>query len=80
MLRSVSAVSPRRSWGSGKLRYRDRAGEIGVLVNFAVDRQRHAFVDLVPEARETAIELEDQTADSVRLDFELGQRAGKPRN
>jgi hypothetical protein len=49
--------------------------EVGVLEDLAVDRQRHAFADLVPQARKAAVELEDE-ADRVRLDLELGQPAG----
>jgi hypothetical protein len=46
-------------------------GEVGVLVDLAVDCQSHAFVDLMPQAGEAAVELEDQRADIVRLDLEL---------
>jgi hypothetical protein len=52
-------------------------GEIGVLIDLTVDRYRHAFVDLVTEAWEAAVELEDQAADRVRLDLEFGQPAAE---
>jgi hypothetical protein len=42
--------------------------EIGVE-DFAVDRQRHAFVDLVSEAGEAAVEFENQAADRVGPDL-----------
>jgi hypothetical protein len=50
--------------------------EVGVLEDLAVDYQSDAFVDLMPQAGEAAVELEDQTADIVRIDLELGQPAG----
>jgi hypothetical protein len=50
--------------------------EVGVMVDLAVDCQSHAFVDLMPQAGEAAVELEDQTADIVRIYLELGQPAG----
>jgi hypothetical protein len=53
-----------------------KRGEIGVLIDLTVDRQRHALVDLVPQVGKAAIELEDQAADNVRLEF--GQPAGEP--
>src|SRR5215831_4565596 len=51
--------------------------QIGVLVDRAVDRDRHAVLDLAAEPGETAVELEDQPAHRRRLDLELGQAAGE---
>ena len=45
---------------------------LGVLVDFAVDRDRHPLVDLVPEPGKAAVELGDHAAHRVRLDLELG--------
>ena len=47
-------------------------GQIGVLVDLAVDRHRHALLDLMAEAGIAAIELKDEAAEIVRLDVELG--------
>src|SRR5690242_17483651 len=43
---------------------------IGVLIDLAVDGDRHRFLDLVPEPGEAAVELEDEAAEIVRLDVE----------
>ena len=41
--------------------------EVGVLEDFAVDRHRHALLDLAPEAGEAAVEPEDDPAEIVGL-------------
>src|ERR1700730_15807140 len=53
-------------------------GEIGVLEDFAVDRHRHALLDLAAEAGEAAVELQNHPAEIVGLDLELGLPAGEP--
>src|SRR5580704_1710997 len=53
-------------------------GEVGVLKDFAVDRDCHALLDLSPEAGEASVELKDHPAEIVRLHLELGHAAGKP--
>src|SRR5204863_75484 len=53
-------------------------GEIGVLEDLAVDRDRHALVDLAAEAGEAAVELKNHPAEIVRLHLELGHAAGEP--
>jgi hypothetical protein len=45
------------------------------LGDLAVDRHRHALLDLAPEARETPVELQNHPAESVRLDIALGHTA-----
>ena len=53
-------------------------GEAGVLKDFAVDCERHTYVVLVPEPRETAVAFEDQAADGVCLHLKLGRPADEP--
>src|SRR6516225_2100921 len=53
-------------------------GEVGVLENLAVDRYRHALVDLAAKTRKPAVELQNHPAESVRLHLELGRAAGEP--
>src|SRR3984893_13439882 len=52
--------------------------EVGVLEDLAVDRHRHAFVDLAAETGKAAVELQYHAAEIVRLHLELGHAAGKP--
>src|SRR5439155_26338550 len=52
-------------------------GRVGVMEDLAVDRHRHALVDLMAEPRKAALELGDQAAHRVRLDVELGLPAGE---
>src|SRR5438105_2322216 len=52
--------------------------EVGVLKDFAVDRHRHALLDLAAEAGEAAVELQNHAAEIVRLHLELGRAAGEP--
>src|SRR5437870_6899106 len=73
-----SAVSRRRFWGSEDPAVGVERGEIGVLEDLAVDRHRHALLDLAPEAGVAAIELQDHPAEIVRLHLELGLPAGEP--
>src|ERR1700722_10245671 len=47
--------------------------EVGVLEDLAVDRHRHAFVDLAAETGKAG-----GRAEIVRLHLELGHAAGKP--
>jgi hypothetical protein len=51
---------------------------IGVLEDLAVDRDRHALLDLAPETGIPTVKLENHPAKIVRLHLELGQPAGKP--
>src|SRR5271170_1134403 len=53
-------------------------GEIGVLKDLAVDRHRHAFLDLMAEAGIAAFELKNKATKVVRLHVELGYAAGEP--
>src|SRR6516162_9279054 len=53
-------------------------GEVGVLKDLAVNRHRHALLDLAAETREPAVELEHHPAESVCLHLQLGQPAGEP--
>src|SRR3984893_483452 len=53
-------------------------GEIGVLEDFAVDRHRHALLDLAAEAGEAALELQNHPAEIVCLHLELGLPASEP--
>src|SRR6266566_679010 len=52
-------------------------GLVGVLEDLAVDRHRHALVDLMAEAGKATLQLGDQPAHRVRLDVELGLPAGE---
>src|SRR6516225_2651461 len=60
------------------LAVRVELGEIGVLEDLAVDRDRHAFLDLTPEAGEAAVELQNHPAEIIRLHLELGLPGGEP--
>src|SRR3984893_18841939 len=53
-------------------------GEIGVLEDFAVDRHRHALLDLAAEAGKAALKLQNHPAEIVCLHFECGEPAGEP--
>src|SRR6516225_2141212 len=52
--------------------------QIGVLKDLAVDRRGYALVDLAAEAGEAAVELQNHSAEGVRLHLELGHAAGEP--
>jgi hypothetical protein len=53
-------------------------GGTGVLEDFAVDRHRHALLDLAAEAGEPPIELQNHPAEIVSLHLDFGQPAGEP--
>src|SRR5437763_3932123 len=53
-------------------------GEIGVLEDFAVDRHRHALLDLAAETGVATVELQHHAAEIIRLHLELGLPAGEP--
>src|SRR5436190_14737704 len=50
---------------------------VGVLEDLAIDRHRHAFIDLMPQAGEAPLELGDHPAHRVGIDIDLGLPAGK---
>src|ERR1700739_1488176 len=53
-------------------------GEIGILKDFAMDRDRPRLFDLAPQAGIGAVELKNQTPKSISLNIELGDTAGEP--
>ena len=57
-----SSPVTRRVWGSGRSRSRGERDEIGVLEDFAVDRHRHAFLDLTAEAGVPAVAIAGRRA------------------
>src|SRR5271163_4309761 len=59
-------ISRRQFSGSGKSRSRLELSQVGVLEDFAVDRHRHALLDLAPEAGIATVELQHHAAESVR--------------
>src|SRR5215472_6432389 len=51
---------------------------VGVLVDHAIDRDRHAVLDLAAEAGEALVELEHEAAEGLSLHLELGLAAREP--